>query len=282
MHLEPMKEDQIAEAQALTTSFNWPHTVEDWSFAFKAGVGHAAVEKGRLIGTCLTWRLGSGVSTLGLLVVAQEAQGQGLGKTLLRRALADHTNQTVLLHATEQAIKLYGAEGFTPIGEIRQVQGVVLEGNYNEVAGRSTVLTLPGRDLSRDAMQRVFDQDLHASGIDRSKLLAALLPHSDLTLWGSVGASTAFAFTRPFGRGVVIGPLIAPSEEEARLLVSAILDKHVNQFARIDATAEFPALDWLARRGLHEVDRVLAMSNASLPQPDGQEKRYALIGHAFG
>ncbi len=128
-----MTEDYIAQAQALTTSFNWPHTIEDWSFAFRLGSGLVACESGRLLGTCLTWPLGPNVSSLGMLAVARQAQGRGIGRALLRQTLDEHSGRTILLHATHQGIDLYRSEGFTPIEEIRQVQGVVT------LAGESAV-----------------------------------------------------------------------------------------------------------------------------------------------
>ncbi len=278
MQFEPMTEDHIDDAQALTTSFNWPHTVEDWSFAFRAGSGHIATAGGKLVGTCLTWRFGSDVSTLGLLAVASETQGQGLGRALLHRALEDHGDRTVLLHATHEAIDLYRTENFTPHDEVRQFQGVVRPSE----GGESSEEVFSVDPSTAKLLPLISDLDERACGFNRGELLKALLPVSEVSVLGPMTDPTGFTLTRPFGRGLVVGPVVATTERGACALFSSALDAHVGQFVRVDVTHEFGPVASLTQRGLDEVDRVLAMSNGPLPPSAGPQKRYAMIGHAFG
>ncbi|MEM8646361.1 MAG: GNAT family N-acetyltransferase [Pseudomonadota bacterium] len=277
-----MTEDYIAEAQALTTSFNWPHTVEDWSFAFRLGSGLMACHSGRLVGTCLTWPLGPNVSSLGMLTVAGEAQGQGIGRALLRQTLDEHAERTILLHATHQGIELYRSEQFSPIEEIRQMQGVVtLEGEGAVPAGLAPVHPWhPARDDV--AREQLLTLDHAATGLARGVLLQALLPRTTFLRLGSEDSPEGYAGIRRFGRGHVIGPVAAPTAEGAAALVHGFLSSHAGEFVRIDLTEAFEPAGWLSAFGLREVDRVLAMSNGPLPQPTGEAKRFALIGHAFG
>lgn len=278
MKLEAMTEADLDEAQALTTSFNWPHTVEDWSFAFGLGEGHVAREGRRLLGTCLTWRLASGVSTLGLLAVAEEAQGQGLGRALLRRALDDQKEQTVLLHATHQAIDLYQTEGFEPIGKVRQLQGIV-RSLPSKFAPSVSICDPSQTSVNLERLQAL---DHEATGVERRALLEALRPLARLAWLGPEDNPSGFAFIRRFGRGQVIGPVIAQSEADACALVCALLDTQVDRFVRIDVTENLSGLDWLTACGLSEVDQVLAMSNGPMPEATGPAMRYGLVGHAFG
>ncbi|MEM8689771.1 MAG: GNAT family N-acetyltransferase, partial [Pseudomonadota bacterium] len=269
-----MTEDYIAEAQALTTSFNWPHTVEDWSFAFGLGSGLMAQDAGRLIGTCLTWPLGPNVSSLGMLAVAKEAQGRGIGRTLLRRALETQTGRTVLLHATHQGIDLYRSEQFSPIEEIRQVQGVVTLADESAVPdGLPPVVPWqPDRDAA--VFQKLLVLDEAATGLQRTVLLEALVSRAVFLCLGSADRPEGYACLRRFGRGQVIGPVVAPSAEGALALVHAFLTAHAGAFVRIDVTEIFEPSGWLSAFGLSEVDRVLAMSNGPLPQPTGPAARY--------
>ena len=282
MNYTLMTEDHVAEAQALTTSFNWPHTVEDWSFAFGLGSGLVALEDGRVLGTCLTWPLGANVSSLGMLAVAKEAQGRGIGRALLRRALETQAGRTVLLHATHQGIDLYRSEQFSPIEEIRQCQGVVTAKQESVVAG--ALVRVSPWNLERDVegVERLLALDNMATGLERSTLLKALLCRARVLRLGSEDSPEGYACIRHFGKGYVIGPVAAPSAEEASALVRAFLAAHVGEFVRVDVTEDFQPSGWLSAFGLSEVDRVLAMSNAPLPQPAGAARRFALISHAFG
>ncbi len=282
MKLETMTEDDLDEAQALTTSFNWPHTVEDWSFAFGLGSGHVARAGGRLLGTCLTWRLAAGVSTLGFLAVSEEAQGQGLGRALLRRALGDQPGQTTLLHATHQAVDLYRSEGFEPIGQVQQFQGVVRPACGKAVQTDTTPVRLCADLQASMKFDQLLALDFEATAIDRRPLLEALRLRSTLAEVGAGDEPEGFALIRPFGRGHVIGPVIAASRSAGRALVSGLLEAHVDRFVRIDLTEDLSGSDWLTERGLSEVDQVLAMSNGPLPRGSGRLKRLGLIGHAFG
>ncbi len=277
-----MTEDHIAEAQALTTSFNWPHTVEDWSFAFGLGSGLVACDGGHLIGTCLTWPFGEQVSSLGMLAVAQKAQGRGIGRALLRQTLDEHSERTILLHATHQGIELYRSENFAPIEEIRQMQGLVtLEGEEAVPADRAPVHRWhPARDDG--AREQLLALDHAATGLERGVLLQALLPRTAFLRLGSGDSPEGYAGIRRFGRGHVIGPVVATTANGASALVHALLVAHAGAFVRIDVTEAFEPSGWLSAFGLHEVDRVLAMSNAPLPQAKGEARRYGLIGHAFG
>ena len=282
MNLVVMTKDHIAEAQALTTSFNWPHTVEDWSFAFGLGFGHVACQDNKLLGTCLTWRFGPSVSSLGLLVVAREAQGQGIGRALLRRALEAETGRTTVLHATHQGEDLYRSEQFVPTGEIRQYQGVV-----KRQRNASTRTDLPKAHLlhtasSSSALAQILALDRQATGLDRQALLTGLLPRVRVCILGPPDALEGYAFSRRFGRGHVIGPVIAPTPAGAMGLVSGLLDVHAGEFTRLDITEDFEHTEELSACGLSEFDRVLAMAKGPPPESSGETRRFALISHAFG
>lgn len=277
-----MTEDHIAEAQALTTSFNWPHTVEDWSFAFGLGSGLVACDAGQVVGTCLTWPLGANVSSLGMLAVAKEVQGRGIGRALLKRALETQAGRTVLLHATHQGIDLYRSERFSPLEEIRQFQGVVTRQGEGTVP--ENLPSVRSWNLEHDgaAEEKLFSLDAEATGLERRALLKALVSRAQFSILGSEDSLEGYACIRRFGRGHVIGPVVAPSAGGASALVHALLEAHAGTFVRIDVTDCFEPSGWLTAYGLAEVDRVLAMSNGPLPQPTGAVRRFALISHAFG
>ena len=87
---------------------------------------------------------------------------------------------------------------------------------------------------------------------------------------------------RPFGRGQVIGPVVARNQADARALIESVLSQSVNSFVRIDVTDALADTGFLKDWNIEQVDTVIAMSNAPLPEAKGTLDRYALIGHAYG
>jgi len=71
----------------------------------------------------------------------------------------------------------------------------------------------------------------------------------------------AFAFCRPFGRGHVIGPVVASNDSDAIAVVRPHVERHAGRFLRLDTRREsgdFAA--YLSQSGLQVYDTVLTMS----------------------
>ena len=270
----------LAAGHQLTRQLGWPHTLDDWSFAASIGNGHAAYANGRLIGTCFTWPLDSRAATLGLLVVSPEAQGRGLGRALLHASLAELADRAVLLHATDAAVPLYLSEGFTPAGWISQIQGVVAPdtASRNQDSAHSVV-----RPVSELGMEPLLALDRDATGLDRGELLNSVCAVSDGLVISVAGKPSGYALSRAFGRGVVIGPVVAASADLARSLVEHLLARYEGRFVRIDIVEGGIDATWLAHQGLECVDRVRVMTKGVWSEPTVPKiRKFALIGHAFG
>lgn len=72
----------------LSRRVGWPYRREDWEFAIGLGHGVVGVRDGKLVATALWWPYGDSHATLGMIIVAPEAQGAGLGKRLVQALLA--------------------------------------------------------------------------------------------------------------------------------------------------------------------------------------------------
>jgi hypothetical protein len=85
---------------------------------------------------------------------------------------------------------------------------------------------------------------------------------------------------RPFGRGEVIGPVIAPAAAAAWPLIAHFLAARAGAFLRIDITD--PALaPMLAAHGLAAVDEALRMVRGT-PATPGASRSFALVNQALG
>ena len=275
----PFVAGDVKEAHGLSADIAWPHTIDDWQFAARVGQGYVARDNGQLVGTCLTWPLDDNVATLGLLIVAPQAGGRGLGRALLRAAMKDHPDRTIVLHATDVAVPLYLSEGFVHDGWVRQFQGIAAQSDGDEAP--------VGCDWSLRILQRTDYDSIHAldrqaTGIDRRTVLAAVLQSAEGIVLCHSGRFAGFALQRRFGRGVVVGPVVGETEQGARLMVERLLNGLSGQFVRLDMVDQQIDATWLSRFGLEEVARVQVMTNGPTPTPAPPWRKFALIGHAFG
>src|SRR5262249_36146203 len=102
------------------------------------------------------------------------------------------------------------------------------------------------------------------------------------------GRLAAFAFCRPFGRGHVVGPVVAGTDADAIAVVQAHVEDHAGRFLRIDTRSENgPFAAFLSQAGLPIYDTVLSMSlqqgTADPHVPDSRGPAiYALASQALG
>ncbi len=279
--LEPFQASDIEEARKISTIFNWPHTVSDWQFAASVGAGIAVRENGRLVATGLTWVLGQKIATLGLLMVAPDQQGRGIGRKVLRACLDAMRGFTIVLHATDEGVELYQSEGFVPIGRVAQCQGVVA-GTSSGSAGVSAHGDSRLRFSGPADHEAITALDRTTLGIDRAVLLDPILVDSTGVVLESSGVATGYGLCRRFGQGYAIGPVIAGNRQDAHDLISRLLKDKPDQFVRVDTPEGTLSEDWLTRLGMPRVSGVVVMANGPLPQGNPSFQKYALIGHAFG
>lgn len=275
--LRPLAASDLPAAQALSAAVGWPHRVEDWRFVHGLGFGVALEARGELLGTAMAWRHGTDAASLGMVVVAPERQGRGLGRRLLAAALEPLGPRRVLLHATEAGLPLYRGLGFRACGTVRQHQGASFS--------MGLVALRPGeriRPVGRSDAPALSALDADATGVQRGPAIAALLGVSEGVVLDRAGEAAGFALLRRFGRGHVIGPVVAPDAEGAKALIGHWLGSRSGQFLRIDVPEEAGLCEWLAGLGLSEVDRAVPMLRGEAPAPGRRARAFALINQALG
>lgn len=276
INIVSMSDAHLAGAVALTQRLKWPHRLADWQQALALGEGIVATEGTRLLGTLLFWRWGD-YATLGLVIVAEEAQGKGLGRQLMETAMAKLEGNNLRLHATEMGKGLYEKLGFVTCGNIAQYQ-------CRELAGFTAVLPEKGqvlRPVRAEELPVLSVLDTQAHGLQRPALIASLYASAErfivLEEQGSVGG---FACLRHFGHGYVIGPIICHNLPQAKVLVSELLSGLSGQFIRIDTDSEYGLGDWLNTLGLAQVDCPTTMVRGSRWQPEGV-RAFGLMSQAM-
>lgn len=265
----------LQQALGLSTELGWPYRLEDWAFAQGLGEGWALERDCTLIGTAMRWQYGPEFATLGMIIVANAAQGHGYGARLFDALLDDAGPQTLLLNSTREGLRLYGRRGFLPTGEVHQHQGVPARG-----------LPAPELDCVRAAeagdLPIIDALDSETVGMPRGHLLQGLAQAGRFSVVVRNGVVTGYAACRRFGRGHVIGPVVAADITDAQALIEDAISKLPNTFIRVDIPGTSGLGSWLETKGLKRADTVTAMVRGEPPRPSGSARLFALCSQSLG
>ena len=269
--LRRLEAADLPAAHRLSAEAAWPHRLEDWRRFHALGNGVVACdETGAIVGTSMSWHYGPRAGTLGMFLVSPAQQGHGVGRRLMQSLLDEAGARSLMLNATSAGLRLYAACEFRVAGAVRQLQG-----QCRPLSGATAARPLQPDDHS--ALRALGEAAL---GAPRTALLGSLIQDGHAAVIGASQAVTGFAVRRQFGRGEVIGPVVAASERDAFDLVSALV---VPGFLRIDVPATATRL--LARltgAGLVDAGGATIMIRGAWPAPPPRAQRFALVSQALG
>jgi len=270
---------------ALSISVGWPHRSEDLQFLREFGRGYVALDEiGRLTGSAMWFPHGDNFATIGMVITSPRLQTNGTGRWLMEHVLADCEGRDLRLNATRAARRLYHALGFQPVRTIYQCQGIARRPTDLPALPEGTAV----RRLGSEDLAAVAELDAKAFGVARTELVGKLLVHSAGYGLFHGGSLRAFALCRPFGKGHVVGPVVAEGDAEAIAVVQPHVSEHQDQFLRLDTPFETGAFAiFLSQSGLAVFDTVLAMSKpgnagAAAVSAAAGPSLYGLVGHALG
>lgn len=275
----PMTLADRAQVHELTVSVQWPHRPDDLDLLIGLGRGYVARDQiGRPLGSAMHFPMGPDFATLGMMITPPRLQSQGGGRWLLNRVLRDCAGRDLRLNATRSGFRLYQSAGFIPVGLVYQHQGVV-----ESVPGADTVPGVEVAPMGGDDRAAIGALDAAGFGADRSALLDALMPLSAGVVARAAGRPCGFAMMRAFGRGQVIGPVVAETEAVARLMVAGLLRGHAGGFVRMDVPEGHRALTgFLEAAGMRQFDSVTEMRIGPQRRARSGAQTFGLAGHSVG
>jgi predicted N-acetyltransferase YhbS len=274
--LVAFRPDHLAGAVRLSQQAGWPHRIKDWRMALALSEGCAAVSGhgNRVIGTALMTPYGCDAATINMVIVDASARGRGLGRELMDEVLSLAGDRSLRLVATESGLPLYERLGFRMSGTVIQHQGHV---------ARSIAAPAGIRPARVYDIPPIIELDRAAYGADRGSLISHLAGVGSLAVLERAGRPVGFSVLRPFGRGEVIGPVVAANLDDAKTLVSHFLATRSGAFVRIDTDARTGLGPWLADIGLAHVGGGLAMHRPITAAPAERSVfTFALANQAFG
>lgn len=274
--LRDMKLADLETAIELSQEMSWPHRREDWQFLYGLGEGIVATIDDRIIGSIMAWRFGSDYARLGMLIVANRARGHGTARMLMEAALERLEGRNVMLSATQDGMPLLSSLGFIPCGMVHQHQGAAPTMPLAELRAGERVRPLGQTDLELPGLYSL------ASGMDRSVLFEALACDASTIVLSRDHEPAGFAMLRRFGRGGLIGPIVAPDLDGAKVLATHWLGARAGRFCRMDVVEGLGMSRWLEDMGLPKVNTVTTMVRGTAPAVLEGPRVFGLATQALG
>jgi len=270
-----LRPGHLPQALELSRALDWPYRLEDWEFAFHLGRGFAVEIDGQLAGTALWWPYGDRHASAGMIIVSGQYQRRGLGRALMDALLADAAGRSIILNSTDEGLDLYKRLGFVAHGHVNKHQATLARSP--RVEGTDMVRAFIRADLSA-----IYDLDRAASGMDRRALIDASFAIGDVTVIDRGGRISGYGCVRTWGRGVVVGPVVAADIVDARALIAASAASHIGQFVRIDVPEAVGLSPWLESIGLSHAGQVVAMALGTRPVLGTDARLFALSNQSLG
>ncbi|HEX2010843.1 MAG TPA: GNAT family N-acetyltransferase, partial [Roseateles sp.] len=211
------------------------------------------------------------------VIVDPRCQGRRIGLHLMQALLQRLEGLSVLLHATPEGRGLYERLGFVRTGEVRQHQGTALPAPLVAL-GEGWRL----RPADHNDAFSLIQLDARGRGMPREQLIRELLAHADTVVLDHEGEAKGFAMLRRFGRGLIIGPVVAPDTEGAKALIAHLAGLSAGKFVRIDVDFDAGLTEWLETLGLQRVDAPTEMVCGTPPARSADARGYALVTQALG
>jgi predicted N-acetyltransferase YhbS len=228
----------------LAVDRGWSPEETRWKLLLSIGEGWGLDDpSGGLAATVLLTRFPPNLAVVGMLLVRQTRSRSGLGRLLLEHVLARAGSSIVFLYATEIGRPLYERLGFVPAETSAR--------HFGSWNGGELTQSSSARAMTADDIHAVATLDRQAFGADRRLLLTGLTASADRTIvLEHGGAIVAFGVAWRNLDRVQLGPIVAPDEDAARIVIAA-LARGQELPLRIDLSGRWPALsDWVREHGL--------------------------------
>lgn len=276
---------ELARLHALSTGVGWPHRAEDWKMLREVGHGIVALDEiGRALGTAMWFPYEPEFAQIGMVITSPRLQAYGAGRWMMEHVLKQAGPRTFELNATRAAYRLYLSMGFTAGPTVYQCQGEAIVPEPGRQPAGATLREIASGDLAE-----LVALDRSAYGVDRSALLARLLEASKGVALLRRKRIRAFALCRRFGRGHVVGPVIAETDDDAVAVTRPHVAEHAGGFLRLDTRQQAGAFpEFAARSGLRIYDTVTSMwlgRCLAVTQAAGAKRHpiaYALASQSLG
>ncbi|WP_326766654.1 GNAT family N-acetyltransferase [Streptomyces sp. NBC_01591] len=276
--LRHLTQDDLVACADLCEDRGWPRDEHRWGLLLAAGTGYGVDDpegKG-LMASCVVTSYGPRLAAIGMLLVAERYERQGVARHLMHRVIAESGDAPLSLYATAAGQPLYERLGFAVVGRAQRVTGF-----FRPTGGRSSAVTV--RPATAEDLRAMVRLDSDVFGADRTHVLVRLPAYADhIRVAQDGGHLIGYAATWPSDGTHVVGPLVARDTATAQALVAS-LAKATNLPLRADIDARHTELlDWFEECGLRPGSATTVMTHGVSDLPGDWTRRYAPLTVATG
>jgi GNAT superfamily N-acetyltransferase len=266
LELVPFAKEYLPGALRLSAEAGWPHRAEDWALNLAVSEGVVALVGDEVMGTALCTNFGD-VAALNMIIVDARMRDRGLGARLMAWIIACAGARELRLVATVEGLPLYTKLGFVATGRIVQHQGTA----------RAAAPCQSVSDGRAEDCAALAAMDMEASGMSRAALIAQIIERAQI-----LRTEGGFALLRDFGRGRVLGPVVARDAAGARALIAEAATRCAGTFLRIDLPEVVGLSGFVEDLGLTHVGGGTAMVCSARTQNQRDFTTYGLVSQALG
>lgn len=271
--LAPFEAHHLDGAVALSRAAGWAHRREDWEMIWSLSEGRVALAGDRVVGTAFMTPFGDTCAAINMIIVDESQRGQGLGRKLTTAVLELAGDRECRLRATSDGLPLYEKLGFVTTHKITRHQGVT--GRVDAPANVEWI--------GSAALPAIKALDSAAFGADRDALHDVLANEGTFAAIRDGDGIVAFAATRLFGKGEVVGPVVAANAGQARDLLAFILSGKEGRVVRVDIPEDSGLSSPLEEWGLRNEGGVVAMVRRAGGRPQTPAvQTFCLASQAVG
>lgn len=290
MNLRTMARADVPSGMKLTELAGWNQTTADWEHFLNASPQgcFVAESEGQVCGTVTTTIYEGRLAWVGMVLVAPENRGKGIGTQLLNRAIEylDAVGVvTIKLDATPNGQPLYEKLGFVTEYEIDRW---ALSSHSQPLKPDSTsVLQISESGELKEVLKldEILKVDRDAFGADRSALLRTLhcdAPEFTAALYHE-GSLAGYTLGRHGSLADHLGPWMARDEAAAHQLLAAFLTRSTREMIFVDCLKSSPFASRLLQSAGFEFSRPLTRMFRGANTFAGRPERFcAILGPEFG
>jgi predicted GNAT family acetyltransferase len=273
----------IGDAMKLSSAEGWNQTEKDWKRLIEnpGNICEAAEMERKVIGTATAMNYSNQVAWIGMVLVDKEFRGKGVSKALLTHLFGKLKDcKSVKLDATSEGQKVYEKLDFRDEYSIVRMTNPSLK--ELSLAEDEEISSGP---VQLKRLQQVIALDRLVFGADRTRLIESLVKEypDKLGLMERNNLITGFALGRDGSKYHQIGPVMASSVMDAKMLIGGALKNLVNRQVVVDVLCDKrEMISWLNALGFIEQRRFVRMYKGRNPFPGITGKQYLICGPEFG
>lgn len=274
-----LRDTDLGKLHELSVGVGWPHRPADLRLLMRLGRGLVGCDEiGRVVASAMWFPMGEDFATIGMVITSPRLQALGAGRWMMKHVLRECGDRFLRLNTTRAAYRLYESLSFVPVATVWQCQGeAIAPGKVSAPEGGRI------RAVRASDFPRMLELDQAAYGADRAKIYDVLREFSKGTALERNGHLAGFALCRRFGRGHLVGPIVARDDADAIALTAPHVASHAGRFLRVDTVhgdSEFS--DYLIRCGLSVYDTVTTMTLGTRTETRSDMQIFGLAAHTLG